>query len=185
MGIDLTYQRIQPDELIDLQLHPEKADDFFGWNLDLDDDEVLDRYVDALESDDRYFTLDKWWRAIYFLLNGELYGNLDQNDMDSPFHVVIKGGTAMEINASFDPIRYFTPNEIVEISDALGKIPTDQIRSRLDTLVSNLQVNSYSSRDVEQCKKDYEQLLLDLYNKLISFFAEAVKYDEVILVYFE
>lgn len=80
MGIGASYRRLTLEEFEKLKNDAAYASLYFGDDLDTDED--IYAYYDALELSDRYLDLDKYWQSLYFLLTG--YFPFDSNnDKDS------------------------------------------------------------------------------------------------------
>jgi peptidoglycan hydrolase-like protein with peptidoglycan-binding domain len=180
MGIYASYRRITPDEFTQLEMQPDFAATFFGWNLDLDDDIVTENYWNALESNERYLDIGRSWQAIHFLLTGEVAYNNTGNSI-SPLHNVILGGAETEFEAGYGRVRSLTVSDVAEASQALNGISIENLHLRL-----NLDVFKDADIYPGGCTWDSTGLnqLLVVYNSIVNFFSEAARLENIILISF-
>ncbi|GAB4207232.1 MAG: hypothetical protein Fur006_64980 [Coleofasciculaceae cyanobacterium] len=119
MGIEASYRRITPEEFERLHSDADYANIYFGY--DLETDEEIYAYFEALEASDRYLDLDKHWRALHFLLTGAFPYESHSTD-ESLFHKVFWGGATTQWEATYGMVRYLTVSEVKEIAEALRLI---------------------------------------------------------------
>lgn len=168
MGIEASYRRITPDEFEKLHSDAVYASVYFGD--DLDTDEEIYAYFEALESSDRYLDLDKHWRSLYFLLTGDFPYD-SKNTSDTLLHKVFMGGTATPWEATFGMVRYLTVNEVKEMAEALNQVSEDSFKSRLDALLGSHESRIYM-----------EPHFLELHNQLVKFFNVAAQNGDIVLL---
>lgn len=75
MSIKATYRRVTPQEFAKLQNHPKATKSFFEFDLlqgvDLSYLEAIAAKFQELKANPRYFSLEKEWHALHFMLTGE------------------------------------------------------------------------------------------------------------------
>ncbi|MBL1175065.1 DUF1877 family protein [Pantanalinema sp. GBBB05] len=171
MGIEASYQRILPEEFEKLHSDPVYASVYFGD--DLETDEEIHAYFEALRSSDRYLDSDKHWRSLYFLLTGD-FPNDSKTTENTLLHKVFMGGAATPWEATYGMVRYLTVNEVKEIAEALNQVPEDNFKSRLDTLLGSQESKIYM-----------EPHFLELHNQLVKFFNVAAQNGDIVLLSFD
>ncbi len=171
MGIEASYRRVTPNKLEKLHSDAVYASVYFGD--DLETDEEIHAYFEALRSSDRYLDLDKHWRSLYFLLTGN-FPDDSKTTGDTLLHKVFMGGTATPWEATYGMVRYLTVNEVKEIAKALNQVSEDNFKSRLDTLLGSHESRIYM-----------EPHFLELHNQLVKFFNVAAQSSDIVLLSFD
>lgn len=103
MGIELRYRRVTPEEFERLHNNVEYASVYFGNDLEID--EEIDAYFEALKNSDRYLDLDKYWQSLYFLFTGDFPYKEHKNNHKTWLHQVFMGGTATHWEATYVMVR--------------------------------------------------------------------------------
>jgi hypothetical protein len=171
MGIEVSYRRVTPEEFERLQNDPTYASVYFG--NDLETDEEIHAYFQALTASDRYLSLDKNWQSLDFLLTGSFLYDIE-NKSDISLHKVIMGGSETPWEATYGVVRYLTVSEVNEIAEALNHISEDDFKSRLDSLLGSHKSRVYT-----------EPYFRDLYAQLVQFFNLAAQEGDIVLLSFD
>lgn len=205
MSIKVSYRRVSPEKFIELQNHPELAQEFF-YGEDSATTDLLDRlmqaqfqnnrelaqqlsgqvqevlyrdkasvYADNLNTTKTQLSVEKEWQAIHYLLTGEVA--FDESQAESPLRKLILGGTSTEFGATYGYVRYLSPTEVKELAQALRQVSREDLRARFDAR-ENLEI--YAQKD-EWAEEDWE-LLLRVLDCIIRFFNEAATDDQLILI---
>jgi KaiC/GvpD/RAD55 family RecA-like ATPase len=205
MSIKVSYRRVSPEKFIELQNHPELAQEFF-YGEDSATTDLLDRlmqaqfqnnrelaqqlsgqvkevlyrdkasvYADNLNTTKTQLSVEKEWQAIHYLLTGEVA--FDESQAESPLRKLILGGTSTEFEATYGYVRYLSPTEVKELAQALRQVSREDLRARFDAR-ENLEI--YAQKD-EWAEEDWE-LLLRVLDCIIRFFNEAATDDQLILI---
>lgn len=77
-------------------------------------------------SDATEIDLDKTWHGIHFLLSGDVDGLTDD-----PLGFLL-GGEPLGEDFGYGPARVFSPDEVVEIHEALAEVRPESLASRYD-----------------------------------------------------
>lgn len=171
MGIELSYRRLTPKEFEKLQNDEAYASIYFGDDLETDED--IYAYFEALRVSDRYLDLDKYWRSLYFLFTDEFPYN-DKTNNKTWLKKMFMGGKATQWEATYGMVRYFTVSEVKDIAEVLTHISTDDLQNRLNQLFESSESRAYM-------KPHY----LNLYNQLVNFFNKAAHKSEIIILSFD
>jgi Domain of unknown function (DUF1877) len=171
MGIEASYRRVTPEEFEKLHNDVIYASVYFGD--DLESDEEINSYFEAIRSSDRYFDLDKHWRSLHFLYTGDFPYDSKIKD-DTLLHKMFMGGAATPWEATYGMVRYLIVNEVKEIAEALKQVSEDNFKSRLDCLIGSHENRIYM-----------EPYFLELHNQLVKFFEMAAKNNDVVLLSFD
>ena len=178
MSIEQSYRRITFNELSRLLSDPLWALSFLGKNSE--DIDAMVEHLHALQFDDRYLNIGKDWHAIHFLLTAE-HELSESYQATTPLHKVVMGGTKTPYEAAYDYVRYLTPEEVKEITEALSLIEEEDLRSRAGVekfnvlkIYPNPRPGGWSDDDLEDIFVSYEQV--------VKFFAEAADKGEAILL---
>ena len=160
MSITVSYRRISPEKLAELQGNPEAAQEFF-YGEDLTTVALMERmiqaqfqqnrelvqqlsvqarealyrtkasvYEDNLDATKTRLSIEKEWQAIHYLLTGEVA--FDESQTESPLSNVVLGGTPTEFEATYGYVRYLLPAEVKELAQALHQVLSEDLRSRFD-----------------------------------------------------
>ncbi|MDZ8183470.1 MAG: DUF1877 family protein [Nostoc sp. ChiSLP02] len=171
MGIAASYRRVTPRKFERLQNDVAYASIFFGD--DLETDEEIYTYFEALRNSDRYLDLDKHWQSLHFLFTGDFPYDTD-NKGDTLLHKLFMGGSATPWEATYGMVRYLTVSEVNEIAEALNHISQEEFKSRLDNLLVPHQSRIYM-----------EPQFLELQVQLIKFFNIAAQKGDIVLLSFD
>jgi hypothetical protein len=142
-------------------------------------------YSDTTESPyGAYLCIDTWWHAIEFLLEQETFEG-------SPLRKVVFGGTSIDGNDindikdvwfDFGPIRYFTPNQVQEISSVFGEVSPENLVARFNpALMAEHSVHPDNWWIVEQ--DEVIDSIKNTYSKLVAFFQKAAESANYVLTY--
>jgi hypothetical protein len=178
VGIQASYRRISPDEFEKLIRDPDYADEYFGFNIHDEDVEAQEAYRERLAESGRFLDIGKDWDAIHFLATG-LAASTDGNQVELPLCNLILGGNPTWWEANFGMIRYLTPEEVQELSEALESISPADLESRLN-------VRSFCDARLYPLNQNWSRHAIDLvppvYGSLVTFIREAAKRSEVVLL---
>jgi hypothetical protein len=205
MSITVSYRRISPEKLAELQGNPEAAQEFF-YGEDLTTVALMERmiqaqfqqnrelvqqlsvqarealyrtkasvYEDNLDATKTRLSIEKEWQAIHYLLTGEVA--FDESQTESPLSNIVLGGTLTEFEATYGYVRYLLPDEVKEIAQALHQVSREDLRTRFD---ARGDTEIYAQEDTWD--EDAWELLLRVLDLLVRFFDEASANDEVILI---
>ena len=164
MGITVHYKTITPEDFDRLKNDPETAQLFF--------------------ENESPFSLEKSWHVIHYLLTD--HSRLDDEAFtDPPLGSVVMGGTSTQFGCSFGMIRYLKPEEVSVIAETLINIP-------LGTLESKCNPESFNDAEIyplgrrghwndEEVEAEI-QFLRILYPSLVSFFQQAAKDGDVVII---
>lgn len=78
---------------------------------------------------DASLQVDKAWHGVHYLLTGKAY------EAEGTLGQVILGGTEFGPDLGYGPAHYLTPQQVEEISAALGNVSIEQFKSRYDPKV--------------------------------------------------
>lgn len=190
MGITLSYKRITPQEFSELQNNPEAAESFFGLDLDdfLDDfdfsrPETIRAKLQEQEADERYFSLEKEWQALHFLIAGES-GEAENTQATSPHCNVVMGGTPTQFEAGYGFVRYLTPEEVRAVAELLSTISVEELRQRFDPAAFNA-AQIYPDPQPGGWDEEEIEPLLEMYPELVTFFQNAARDGDIVLLSFD
>ncbi|MBD8528899.1 MULTISPECIES: YfbM family protein [unclassified Massilia] len=113
MGIIVCFTALPPQELARLRAHPDD----------------VDQYLYPKDGDGEppnYFSLDKEWHGIHYLLTGEAEGG------PLPLALSIMGGEEFGPELSFGPARFLTPDEVAAVALALIGVTPAVLAERYD-----------------------------------------------------
>ncbi|MBH8562737.1 DUF1877 family protein [Nostoc sp. CENA67] len=171
MGIELSYRRLTPEEFE--RLHNDEAYASIYFGDDLETDEEIHAYFEALRVSDRYLDLDKYWRSLYFLFTGEFPYD-DKTNSETWLKNMFMGGKATQWEATYGMVRYFTVSEVNDIAEVLNHVSVEDLQNRLNQLFESSKSRAYM-----------EPHHLDLYAQLVNFFSKAAQQSEIILLSFD
>lgn len=183
MGITATYRRVTPQEFSELQNDPEAAESFFGIDLDSFDfsnPEAMLAKLHEQESDERYFSLQKEWHALHFLITGDSYLEGD-TQLQPPYCNIVMGGTPTQFEATYGFVRYLTPEEVRTVSELLSTISLEELRQRFDPAKFNAAKIYPSPRPGGWDEEEIEPLF-KMYPKLVEFFKNAARDGNIVLL---
>jgi len=172
MGIEASYRRVTPEEFEKLHNDAAYAKVYFGE--DLETDEEINTYFEALSSSDRYLNLDKQWQLLHFLFTGDFpYTDNSSDSREILLHKMFMGGTETPWEATYSMVRYLTASEVNEIAEALQQ-SQEVLKLRLGNLLR--------PNEKRSCTEPY---LLDLCDKLVRFFNDAAREGNIVLLSFD
>lgn len=185
MAITQFYRRIRREQIDQIRSHvdpsPAAGDlDTPGWLLDDDGEPALVMLVEepplAVEPpplpDEADFSVDSYWQALHFLLTGEPEGG------PLPLRNAVLGGTPLGDDRV---ARWLSPEEVVEVADALSGIPRSDLEAVYDPQEFN-QARIYPARPPERWGWEDLGPLLDRFERLVSFFRETAGKGEGLLL---
>jgi hypothetical protein len=177
MGMTANYRRITSSELEQIQSDPTAAERYFGWDIDLDDDERFFAYYEALQNSGRYLDIDKAWHALQFVLTGN--ASYESDAIPLPLNNVVAGGTATQWESSIGFVRVLHPQEVRQVSEALSFISKEDLLPRLDPASFNAnRIYPHHDRWVREGMEE----LLDIYEEVANFFHSAAQAGDCILL---
>jgi hypothetical protein len=137
-------------------------------NADLDDLMVSSGTATATA-----VSLEKSWHGLHFLLTGEAWR------AEGPLAFLVTGGEEVGDDEE-SPLRWFTPEETVEIDEALSRVSDNKLWSRFDP-------EAMSDQDIypgiwDEDEADLREEYLDYFRALKSVVAEAVDQSQGLLI---
>lgn len=156
MGIEASYRRLTPKEFERLHNDAAYASVYFGY--DLETDEAVYAYFDALEASDRYVDLDKHWQTLHFLFTGNFPYD-SANKSNTLLHRVFMGGTATPWEATYGMVRYLSVSEVNEMAEALNHISEEDLKSRFDNLRASAREQSLHGATSERSTYSVSQVI--------------------------
>ncbi len=182
MGITASYRRITPDNFAEVQSNPEIAKNFFWFDLDdidFSDLEAMNAKFEEQKAKQHYFSIEKEWHALHFLLTGESGSQGDTNPL--PHSNVVFGGTPTQFKSSLGFIRYLNPQEVKEVADLLSTISVEELSRRFDAdAFNNAMIYPLAPDDWDE--EEIEPLLEVYYPQLVDFFQDAAKSGDIVLL---
>jgi Domain of unknown function (DUF1877) len=175
MSVIVNYQRISTEKFAEIQNNRKLAEEFFEVerveNLDENEASIYDDSYDITKS---LLSLEKEWGAINYLLTGEILS--DEKIRTEPLLMqIVIGGTPTKF-AGGEDLRYFTSNEVKEISQALQQVSREALRARFDTR-NDLEIYA----QLEWGEEEWE-MLLSAIDVIVCFFKVATTNGEVVLI---
>nr|WP_267901095.1 DUF1877 family protein [Dulcicalothrix desertica] len=135
-----------------------------------------DIHIIENEGKGAYLDIDKTWKFLHFLLTGYEFDvkipyliGKNSND-DLPLINAIFGAKSLGYDGSDFGLIYFTDKEVKEIAQALSEFSYTQMRERL------------RFNGLEEA--DYEHILNDAYNKLLTYYKDATEKGTAMLLHF-
>ncbi len=89
------------------------------------------------------------------------------------------GGTETEWEATYGRVRYLTPQEVKDVTSALEKLSTENLRRRFEP--DTFRAAGLYPHNVEWDTEGLEYLL-DMFTKVRDFFTEAAREGDVVLL---
>ena len=139
MGITATYRRVTPQEFSTLQNNSEVAESFFKSNLDdvdLRNPDAMLAKLQEQKTDERYFSLEKEWHALHFLITGDS-GSGGDAQLNPPYCNIVMEGTPTQFEATYGVVRYLTPEETRAVAELLSTLSVEDLRQRFDPAAFN------------------------------------------------
>lgn len=116
----------------------------------------------------KFFSLDKAWHALHFLLNGH------PTEGSGPLFDAILGGTEIGEDMGYGPARVLTPDEVRAVAAALNKVDRTELKKKFDPKMlekNNIYVGDW----------DFKELSARL-KELTMFFEEAAENGNAMLL---
>jgi len=184
MGITVSYRRVTPQEFAELQNNPKVAKSFFEFDLledvDLSDLEAVAAKLQQRKVNPRYFSLEKEWHALHFLLTGE--SSLEGNTRTSPPYCnIVMGGTKTKFEATYGFVRFLSPEEVKAVAELLNTISVEELKQRFDSTAFN-KAKIYPNPSPDGWDKEQIQSLLEMYPRLVKFFQNAAQDGDIVLL---
>lgn len=155
------FVAVPPERLDGFRLAPESLEGFL-WP---DDD--TDRPEHALD-------VDKAWHGIHFLLTGDPWeGTLPLAN------AVLGGETLGDEDLGYGPARFLTPEEVVELAEALEGQPREKLAAGYDPAALEA-AEIYPEGIWEPEALDY---LLNYYDELVEFYRQAAARGDAVILY--
>lgn len=197
MGLDMSYRAIVPGTVLYKMVagDPQAAFYFglYGYG-ELPEyasatPDVIEYRAEAEKIDEdhpgietRHLDLYRHWDMLHYLLSDIRRREVpyDENDL---MYKAINGGAKMGeafVMPQGVPITYLTPDEVKEISNALGKITPDMLREHWDPQ-SMREAGVYKIRG-DEGEADLEHLLIE-FDNFADFYLMASVFDEGVLVF--
>ncbi len=199
MGIQVSYRRLSEPELDSLEADPRQAMEFlFSSSMPSIDPEVMAAILADPETmqqkaaellaamqqapaDTSRVDLDSDWHALHFLLTGD--NSMEPSyDEDDPLHNVVMGGHPTKVEATYGPARCFSQVEVYDMVQALSEITVEELRARFSAdefnaarIYPNPRPGGWNAEEVEG--------VFHLYPRLCQLFKDALKNNELVLVY--
>jgi len=130
---------------------------------------------DSAFPSNRHLDIDKTWQIIHFLLTGSAW------EGEAPLRNAVLGGSVIgDIDVGYGPARYLRPPEVSEVALALSAISPVMLWSRFDLKAARdneIYPTGWEGNDTE---RDYA---MDYFQQLKTFFDEANKQNEAIILY--
>ena len=192
MAVELTFQRVSPERLRHVTANQDAWEQFrtSDW-LGLTREELVRmatnptpenkaKFKAVLEkrnADERRLDISKDWHVLYYLLTGSAKMEEEHRE-GQPLHNVIFGGITTSVKAGCGAVRYFDNSLINEIVAALEIISEQQLMERF-VPEQMLRLQIYAA------PQDYKegQIIFRVFERLRTFFRQAVRENEFVIVY--
>ena len=176
MGMYAHYWRITPQEWRNIAEDTKAADAFFGYDLDEEDDDGWDAFFELRRSGQRYLDIQKAWHTLHFLLTDN--NDFDVSHVPPPWSYVVLGGTEPQWEEDYGDVRYLTPAQVRETSQAMRNVSREDLRPRLD--IERFDAAAlYPDAEWDQAGLE---AMLDIYDKVAEFFHAASEAGDMILI---
>jgi hypothetical protein len=116
----------------------------------------------------KYFSLDKAWHALQFMLNGH------PSEGTGPLFDAILGGTEVGEDMGYGPSRVLTPDEVRAVAVALNKVDRTELKKKFDP-------KAFKKNDIYVGDWDFKELNARL-KDLTTFFEEAAENGNAMLL---
>src|ERR1700759_548642 len=83
---------------------------------------------ERLEGIGEYLEIYNEWQSIHYLLTGKV--EWDNTMVPPPLGNVVMGGTNTPYEATYNYVRYLTPQEVSDVAKALSDISPEELRRR-------------------------------------------------------
>ncbi|WP_264530055.1 YfbM family protein [Flavobacterium sp. N502540] len=138
-----------------------------------------DIYNENAPLDVTIIDIDKAWDGIVFLLTGDSALNSPKH----PFYKILFSGQIIDNDQDlgYGPAHYLTPEQVIEFSNKISEITTDDLRQKYDPQkMQKLEVYpEIWERDVDEAF-DY---LNEYFKDIQQFYSDAAKNKEAIVTY--
>ena len=155
-----------------------KIFDAADCNLDASEDFDLDFGEDTCEAlfsgGSDVLSLEKAWHGLHYLLAGDVWGGSGHRAF------LLMGGTEQGEDFGYGPPRYFDPQEVRSISNAINGISDDD-------LWSNFDANQMTTDDIypgiwDEPEDDLQEEYLDYFHMLKKFLTAAAEKGEALQI---
>ncbi|EPX59781.1 hypothetical protein D187_002525 [Cystobacter fuscus DSM 2262] len=168
MSINGNFRRVSADQLRALLASPEQLNDL------LDDSEVLD---DDASSNAEYLPMEKNWQALHFLLTGTAW------EGSPPLNFIGAGGQPVgDESFGYGPARAFTPEQVKEISRALGSVDGEALRRRFNARKMD-ELEIYPQGWSDHADEESLESLFEDFDALQRFLREGAEQGQALLVF--
>jgi hypothetical protein len=99
-----------------------------------------------------------------------------------PLHNVVMGGRKTKISTGYGPARMLSVEDVRAIAKALGQISVDDLRRRFSAEEFNAADIYPNPQPGGWCEEEIEGVF-HLYPQLVTFFQQAAKAGEIVIVY--
>jgi hypothetical protein len=148
----------------------------------LENSSLLEEYIDSEEMDDNETKLDvdKAWDGINFILTDNGLQTIEE--ADSPLSSIIFSSQIVdeEQDLGYGPAQYLTPEQVIEVSEALTKISREEFRKNYDHVKMNKQGVYPQAWSDDEDERDY---LANYFQDIKAFYAKAVQEGQAIITY--
>jgi hypothetical protein len=182
MGIEASYRRITPSEWENVQSQAIGENAPIG--SDLEEAYIAFTYSDEMMASDRYLSIEKEWHALHALRTGNISDPSEIKPYPPPLGNVVMGGTETPFNATYGRVRYLTPDEVCEVAETITKISVDDLKARFDPAAFT-KAKVYPNPRPGGWDTDQLEPLLFYFPQLVSFFQEAAREGNVVLLSFD
>lgn len=187
IAIEAIYRRVTPQEFARLQSDAKAAASYFSpspeelvEDLMKDLENPLSTKMQAQESGHRLLYLGTAWHALHFLLTGD--GELKPHPSPlPPLGNVVQGGTETQWPCTHGHVRSLTPDEVCAVADALGRISTEDLRSRFSVDSFNA-ARVYHPKGRARWTGEDAETVFEIYPQVVEFFQAAARDGDIILL---
>ena len=127
----------------------------------------------------RIFHMDvyKAWHGIHFLLTGLVWGT-----GETALGNVIMGGESIGPDLGYGPARYLTPDEVKQCSEALKDISIEELRSRFNQNVENIEAADLYPFSDRVTQEDLD-FILDNFAPLKQIYEDTANAGDSMILY--
>jgi hypothetical protein len=191
MAVELAYRRLTLEKFQSVTATQEIWDDFvdcglpgftisevlaMGANPSAESQAKLIEALQKQRQDPTQLDVSKDWHVLYYLLTGSAE-IAEEHRPGQPLHNVIFGGIRTSVATGYGPVRYFDLPLVSEIATALKSIGRTQLVERFVPEEMSL-LDIYAPPKMEE-----REVILNLFERLRSFFDEAVEAKEYVIAY--
>ena len=120
--------------------------------------------------------LSKDWPVVYYLLTGSAE-IVEEHRPGQPLHNAIFGGNPTIVTTGYGPVRFFDHQLVSQIAAALGSLDQSHLVARF-VPEEMARLDIYASPEMEE-----REMILNLIERIRSFFDEAVQAKEYVIAY--